>query len=165
MAYKHKKITATQNDGRNSSEREDDSERVYLRRQVNVIDGVALTLGIIIGSGIFILPPGILRYTGSLGWSLVIWIFCGVFSTLGALSFAELGTTFQVSGGSYSYLLEAFGPFPAFLKLYAEIVSSSTGGVAVMALAFANYLLLPIYPDCEVPTSVVKIIAAAVLCE
>lgn len=141
------------------------SDKVYLRRQVTVIDCIALTVGVIIGSGIFISPSGILRYTGSLGWSLVIWVFCGLLSMMGALSFAELGTTFPVSGGAYSYILETYGPLPAFLKLYNEIVSSSTGGVAVLAIAFASYVLLPIFPDCQESYMVTRLIAAALLCK
>ncbi|XP_030831477.1 Y+L amino acid transporter 1 [Strongylocentrotus purpuratus] len=140
------------------------SDKVYLRRQVTLIDCIALTVGVIIGSGIFISPSGILRYTGSLGWSLVIWVFCGLLSMMGALSFAELGTTFPVSGGAYSYILETYGPLPAFLKLYNEIVSSSTGGVAVLAIAFASYVLLPIFPDCQESYMVTRLIAAAILC-
>lgn len=66
-------------------------ERVKMRKQLGLLEGVAIILGIIFGSGIFISPKEVLNYTGSVWGALSVWAICGVLATLGALCYAELG--------------------------------------------------------------------------
>ncbi|CDQ80099.1 unnamed protein product [Oncorhynchus mykiss] len=133
------------------------SGKVELRKKVTLLQGISIIIGTIIGAGIFISPKGILKNSGSVGMSLVVWIVCGVLSLFGALSYAELGTSIQKSGGHYTYILEAFGPQMAFIRLWADLIAIRPAGLAVISLAFGQYILEPIFMPCGVPEIAIKL--------
>lgn len=64
---------------------------VKMQKQLGVWDGIAIIVGIIVGSGIFVSPKGVLMYSGSVGQALIVWVLSGVLSMVGALCYAELG--------------------------------------------------------------------------
>ncbi|NXT71276.1 XCT protein, partial [Chaetops frenatus] len=95
-------------------------EAIFLRKKITLLRAFSLLIGSMVGSGIFISPKGVLKNSGSVGFSLVIWFSCGLLSMFGALCYAELGTRITKSGGHYIYILETLGPLPSFLFLWAE---------------------------------------------
>jgi APA family basic amino acid/polyamine antiporter len=137
-----------------------------LRRTLGFKDLVFLTLGTVIGSGIFLVPAVVLRQTGgSLKIALAVWLIGGLLSFLGALTYAELGAMNPDAGGLYSYIRDAFGPLPAFLYGWASIAVIASGSIAALAVAFSNYLgqLIPIGPMSARVVSVVLIAVIALI--
>ncbi|KAI6234420.1 hypothetical protein M3Y99_00792800 [Aphelenchoides fujianensis] len=136
---------------------------VGLKQKISLFNGCAIIIGVIVGSGIFVSPKGVLIHTGSPLYSLLIWLACGLFSLCGALCYAELGTTIPKSGGDYAYIYEAFGRVPAFLFLWIALIIVNPTSIAVMALTFSTYVLQPFYGDEVPPDFVVRVIASSII--
>uniref|UniRef100_A0A1I8GKF9 AA_permease domain-containing protein n=1 Tax=Macrostomum lignano TaxID=282301 RepID=A0A1I8GKF9_9PLAT len=106
------------------------SNRIELRKDIGLLNGVAIIVGSIIGSGIFLTPTGVLRYcNGSVIFSLLVWAAGGLISMLGAVCYAELGTTVPETGGDYAYCKLAFGQAVAFLQLWILKFTSDLGAL------------------------------------
>ena len=143
------------------------SRPVSLQRSVGVPGAVALLVGTMIGSGIFATPKWVLLYVGSVGMSLVMWSLCGLIALFSALSYCELGTLIPKSGAEYPYLMEAYGPLPAFLYVYVFVLFMKPSGIMIL-LVFGAYVIEPFFPGCggrEDLVPLVKILAAAALGE
>ena len=136
-----------------------------LRRSLGFTDLLLITIGTVIGSGIYLVPSVVLRQTGGqTSLALIVWAVAGVLSLLGALTYAELGGMKPEAGGLYAYLRDAFGPMPAFLYGWASFVVIASGSIATLAVAFANYLkpLLPFAVPGPVISVVTILVVAAV---
>jgi basic amino acid/polyamine antiporter, APA family len=112
-----------------------------LARTLRERDLLYLFVGSVIGSGIFLTPGLILRQlSGSVGYSLLVWLVGGVLSLLGALTYAELSAANPEAGGLYCYIRDGFGRLPAFLYGWCLLLVIASGTIAALAHAFTAYL-------------------------
>jgi len=103
-------------------------------------DATFLTIGSVVGTGIFITTADIARVLPHQGLIMLVWGLTGVLTLAGALSYAELGAMFPRAGGMYHFLKEAYGRLCGFLFGWACFWIIMSGGIAAIAVAFGEYL-------------------------
>ncbi|KIJ68922.1 hypothetical protein HYDPIDRAFT_144361 [Hydnomerulius pinastri MD-312] len=109
-------------------------------KNISLIHGIGLVVGLQIGSGIFSSPGVVVANTHSVGASLAVWLASGLLAWTGASSFAELGSSIPLNGGAQAYLAYAYGPLVSYLFAWTAISALKPGGNAVISLIFAEYL-------------------------
>ncbi|HEV2763659.1 MAG TPA: amino acid permease [Pyrinomonadaceae bacterium] len=102
-------------------------------------DAVAITVGIVVGAGIFRTPSFVAANAGGEGEVLLVWLAGGLVSLVGALCYAELATSYPHPGGDYHFLTRAYGRPLAFLYAWSRIAVVQTGSVALLAFVFGDY--------------------------
>lgn len=122
-------------------------------RVLGFTSAVAIVMGNMIGSGVFLLPASLAAYRGL---SLVGWLLSSAGAVMLALVFARLARQLPAAGGLYAYTREAFGPAVAFLVAWGYWLSS-TATLSALAVAFVGYL------DPFIPSIVRAPVAAAAL--
>lgn len=119
------------------------------KKSLNLFDSAAITMGSMIGSGIFIVSADIARNVGSPGWLLVVWGITTVMTVLAAVSYGELASMMPHAGGIYIYLREAYSPLFGFLYGWTFFLVIQCGTIAAVAMAFAKFtgVLIPAISD------------------
>lgn len=117
------------------------------KKSVGLFEGMSLIVGSMIGSGIFASARTVAKLSGSVGMLLITWVGTGMLAMCGALCYAELGTTFTVSGGDYSYLHAGFGPVVAFMNAWVTILILKPSSLSAITLTCGNYFIEPFYPS------------------
>ncbi|HKP28786.1 MAG TPA: amino acid permease [Gemmatimonadales bacterium] len=134
-----------------------------LQRTISRNDVALLVVGSVIGSGIFLVPGGVLTQSGgSVGLAMVAWLFGGFLSLLGALTYAELGAMQPHAGGLYLYIRDAFGPVLAFLYGWVIFFCICAGTIATLAVASSKYLQAFI-PMGEPVRKIVSVLLVAII--
>jgi basic amino acid/polyamine antiporter, APA family len=110
-----------------------------LRRDLTLTHGIAIVVGITIGTGVFLKSAPMAQAVGSPALVMAAWAVAGVVATLGALCFAELGTLMPRAGGEYLYLRAAFGDLPGFLYVCMSFVIGAAS-LAAYGAAFSIFL-------------------------
>jgi basic amino acid/polyamine antiporter, APA family len=117
------------------------SQSQDLRRVIGLAGGVALIVGITIGSGIFRTPPTIAGLVPNPLVIMGLWTAFGLISICGALAVAELSTLLPRAGGVYVFLREAYGDAAAFVFGWLYVLVTTPTAVASLATVFAEFLL------------------------
>lgn len=114
-------------------------------RSLGVVDAVAIIVGIIIGSGIFVAPAQVAGVSGGWGVAVALWLAAAAVAACGALTYAECSSRFPRDGGFFIYYREAFGEWLGFTGGWAAQLVTYPASVAAIAHLCASYTvsLLP----------------------
>lgn len=113
-----------------------------LLKILRVRDGLAVTVGIIIGVGILRTPGLIAGYLGNPLAMLGVWAFGGLMVVLSTLVLAEMAAALPQAGGKYVYAREAYGPVAGFVVGWSELLVTRGFSGAAKAVVIAEYLVL-----------------------
>jgi basic amino acid/polyamine antiporter, APA family len=116
------------------------SPDAQLVRAIGLGSAILFVVGSVIGSGIFLTTGGMAAVIPSASLLLLAWALGGLLAITGGLTYAEMGAMFPRSGGVYVFLREAYGPLPAFLYGWVAMLVVLSGGIAAVAVGFAEYL-------------------------
>src|SRR5262245_18437232 len=112
-----------------------------LQRRLGLTSAVTITVGAVIGSGIFLKPLSVSQALPSESWIYLLCVGLGIVCLFGAFAYAELGAMFPEAGGQYAFLREGWGRGVAFLYGWTFFWVINAGTVAALALGFAKNLL------------------------
>ncbi|HEY6222777.1 MAG TPA: amino acid permease [Gemmatimonadales bacterium] len=112
-----------------------------LRRVIGLSGGIAVIVGITIGSGIFRTPPTIARLVPDPLVIMGLWTAFGLVSICGALALAEISSLLPRPGGVYVFLREAYGDAAAFVFGWLYVLVTTPTTVAALATVFAEFFL------------------------
>lgn len=101
---------------------------------------IAITVGTVIGSGVFKKPQVVAENLPSFGWAAVVWVLGGVLAFFGALALAEVAVLFPKAGGNYVFLREGYGRLFGFLWGWVEFWIIRSASLAALATIFTESL-------------------------
>ncbi|MBV9263534.1 MAG: amino acid permease [Candidatus Eremiobacteraeota bacterium] len=134
-----------------------------LQRRLGVADFTLITIGAVIGSGIFRNPAVAAHRAHVPALIIACWIVGGMMALVGAFVFAELAARRPLDGGLYGYLRDAYGPLAGFLLGWMSLLIVSTGSTAASAVLFAAYLLPLVHAHADARIVAVCAIGAVTL--
>lgn len=150
----------------NEIKKGDDSvviETVQMKRSLTLFNCVSILCSVTGHISVFVAPSAILKYTGSVGLSLLLWILGGFMNLCLALCFTELATMFPKAGGPYFFILKVFGPFPGFMVMWGYVLLISGPFWAFLSYCASLNILQPFFINCDPPDIAVKLLAIWIL--
>ncbi len=111
-----------------------------LPRVLNASHATSIVVGIIIGSGIFLVPREMMAAVGSSRLVYAVWIVGGLLSLFGAMTYAEISAQHPRYGGEYAFLREAYGDLTGFLYMWTQITVAKPASLATISAGLARVL-------------------------
>jgi len=125
-------------------------------RSLTGLEGLALVIGLQIGSGIFSAPAVVISKVLSPTTAILVWFLSGLLVWTGALSFAELGNIVPHNGGIQEYLRHCYGDLAGFVFAWTWLFISRPCAMGMVSLVFAEYLFAAISPDTHISVWMLK---------
>ena len=112
----------------------------HLVRELGLSHAVSIVIGVVIGSGIFLVPAEMIQAAGAVRLVYLAWIVGGILSFFGAVTYAELGAMKPQAGGEYVYIRDAYGPLAGFLCGWTWTVVVKPSSLAAIAIGIVRIL-------------------------
>lgn len=117
-----------------------------LPRVLEGTHAIAIVVGTIIGSGIFLVPSEMMQDVGSSLLVYAAWIVGGLLSLFGAMTYAELGAMMPYAGGEYVYLRGAYGDRMSFLYMWTWFAVAKPASIGTVTTGLARTLgIFPVF--------------------
>ena len=111
-----------------------------LKSKLGFVAAMAMVIGGVIGSGIFVKPALMASELGSPVYLLLTWLIAGIITLCGALTIAEASSMFPETGGQYIYFQKMYGGLFAFIYGWSAFSVINTAGVASISFVMAQYM-------------------------
>ncbi len=123
-----------------------------LPRVLTASHATSVVVGIIIGSGIFLVPREMTAAVGRTTTVYAVWIVGGLLSLFGAMTYAEIAAARPRYGGEYAFLRDAYGDLPAFLYMWTWITVAKPASLATIAAGLTRVLAtFPLFAFLDTP--------------
>lgn len=130
-----------------------------MRGSLTYLNGLALVVGLQIGSGIFSAPSEVSKHVSSSTIGVSVWLVAGLLVWTGAASFIELGRAIPHNGGVQEYLRRCYCDFYGFMFSWIWITITKPCAIAIIATIFAEHLSRAIFPEAWVSIWLDKLVA------
>ena len=140
-----------------------DSNKKTLLKSVGYPQLFAYVVGILIGSGVYISPSLVAKYSNNMGIALIIWILSGIIALFGALCFCELAMLLKKTGAYYIYIKETYGDLAGFITVWTTVIIITPAGMAVVSVAIGEHVV-GAYTEITSPNGVWMTKGIAVFC-
>jgi amino acid transporter len=109
------------------------------RASLSTLDAAAMLVGIVIGIGVFKTPSLVANFVPNETFFIGMWLLGGFVTFVGALCYAELGSSRPSAGGEYQFLKDAYGPSVSVLFAWARCSVIQPGAIAAVAFVLGDY--------------------------
>ena len=137
----------------------DDTSLTQTKPSLTFFNGLALVIGLQIGSGIFSVPSQVSRHVESAGSGVLMWFVGGILVWTGAASFIELGLAVPKNGGIQEYLRHCYGDFLGFLFAWIWVSIAAPSGMAMQSMIFSEHFTRAVIPTAWSSSILSKLVA------